>query len=160
MRNLERYPQGCVSLDETLQIPVPASSARICFRRRLNNSGVPPGRGYFLRHSREACPVLRYGDGNLKPFFQGVAVLQTAFLDSCLRRNDGEGNSCGMTLRVIQRSASAAKTGPYKTTSGYESGPFSYPLHGAELRRSLCEGFVCLEASERRICPLPFTPRF
>ena len=28
-------------------------------------------------------------------------------LDSCLRRNDGEGNSCGMTLWVIQRSPSA-----------------------------------------------------
>ena len=27
---------------------------------------------------------------SLKPFFQSIAALQTAFLDSCFRRNDGE----------------------------------------------------------------------
>ena len=78
-----------------------------CFRKALQNSGVSPRRGCLLRHSREACPVLRYGDGNLKPFFQGIAALQTAFLDSCFRRNDGEGNSCEMTLWVIQSSPCA-----------------------------------------------------
>ena len=67
--------------------PVIADDRPPCYRRPLQNSGVSPGRSYLLRHSREACPVLlRYGDGNLKPFFQGIAALQPAFLDSCFRR--------------------------------------------------------------------------
>ena len=41
-------------------------------------------------------------NGNLKPFFQDIAALQTAFLDSCFRRNDGEGNSCGMTPQLFK----------------------------------------------------------
>ena len=34
-------------------------------------------------------------------------IYSPSHLDSCLRRNGGEGNSCGMTLWVIQRSPSA-----------------------------------------------------
>ena len=68
-------------------------------------------------------------NGNLKSFFQGIAALQTAFLDSCLLRNDGEGNSCGVTLWVIQRSAQAGvHTPPYLDS---RSEPAPYPDTGA-----------------------------
>ena len=90
---------GIASSFGILRLSSPISCDRPpCFRRPLQNSweaifsvALPrtpgsPGRGYLLRHSREACPVLRYGDGNLKPFFQGIAALQPAFLDSCFRR--------------------------------------------------------------------------
>ena len=59
--------------------------------------------------------------------------LADSVLRFLLRRNDGEGNSCGMTLRAIQRSSSATKTRPLQ---GASQGVKMAPFHTHYMERS------------------------
>ena len=68
-------------------MPATSCSCHPCGRRPLNSFSLFLGVNDVLRHSREACPVLRYGGGNPGRFIRGSAALQGASLDSCFRRN-------------------------------------------------------------------------